>query len=96
MDAELIAAAARLCGWQAVDSELHVYFQHNDRMAWTDALTDAGLLALEDALMRKGWEHWLGGKNMGYVWDRRTRHPAIATDRATAACMAAREELKHE
>jgi hypothetical protein len=93
MDPKLIAAAAKLCGWEDE-------FVDDERMAWSDELTDAGLLALEDALLRRGWELFMttNTPEAQFHWERDfassilnpgIRHP----DRATAACLAAQQEI---
>jgi hypothetical protein len=101
MDAELIEAAAKLCGWareewDGEDTEqcwAAVWpMKHGHRTDRPPFLTDAGLLALEEALLRMGWELDHDG---GYRWyrDALAAHHIV---RATAACMAAAEQLKHE
>lgn len=106
MDAELIAAAAKLCGWK----------RHYGRWAasgtWMTApersperLTNAGLIALWEALGDHGWVWDKVGDERGNLCHRWRRvnqrtSPVSAMevmhpDGATAACMAAWEELKH-
>ena len=100
MDQNLIEAAARLCGWELRGAR----YERQDglEMAWVGlpvedaSITGAGLLALEDALWREKWYVRWNGE---YIWQKHPamrRTPVAHMDRATAACLAAQQEVGDE
>ncbi len=93
MDPTLISAAARLCGW--IHEGRRRRWMTADEKQWVtegDTLTDAGLLALEAELKKRGW-FWIPD-TVNWCW---TKPASVVfkahADRATAACLAAQEEV---
>lgn len=97
---ELIETAAKLCGWERRNPGSWFVVQWNNKnrvMAALDQhplLFPDGLLALEDALLRRGWKlDWY--RLDGYWWlSPNTKRSWYHDDRATAACLAAQAELE--
>ncbi len=105
MDPKLIAAAAKLCGWEQLNLNSDPAWQH-----WIDStglcanmsgLTERGLLALIQKLADTGWRYqktgafheWLSFYDSdGRLLARRESD----VDLATAACLAAHEEVGNE
>jgi hypothetical protein len=100
MDPKLIECAARLCGWRRLRPEDASRSWYHEGLCMThsdEALTDAGLLALEDALLRRGWNTKPFSSALGYRWVKGKKFavPNVCDqDRATAACLAAQKALE--
>lgn len=96
MTPEMIEACAKLCRWKEIDGLLYTAENKPACNPFTVMLPKAGLLAVEDALLKKGWHPLPYTKHFGYSWvcTRKeiphVRHP----DRATAAAMAAMEQVR--
>lgn len=105
MTPELIEAAARLCGWIAIDGPGHDFRIANDgrraihippTTSYPSELSDAGLIDLQKHLLKRRWElEWRS--EHGFEWFcNRTDDYVAHPDFATAACMAAQKELEND
>lgn len=104
MTPEMLEACAKLCGWWQIES-CYVDESHDALAIFLDKkwkIVPAGLLAVEDALLQRGWCLEILGDDGGtpcYGWStpirlHKHRLSIMHPDRAVAAAMAAMEEVK--